>query len=95
MHALHAALRQRCHVISSAWVPQPKPVLMGCRCLGLATAWQDDYCLSCLLLPTYVQHYLPSLLATLGLEGECACEAWGGHAYQDWKGQRSHPCTFK
>ena len=40
------------------------------------------------------QHYLPTLLAVLGLEGEVACGAWRGPAFMEWKGG-AHPRAFK
>ncbi len=45
-------------------------------------------------LPASLQHYPPTLLAVRGLEEECACEAWGGPAYMDWREMKAHPRTF-
>jgi hypothetical protein len=40
------------------------------------------------------EHYIPTLLAVLGLEDECACDSWGVAAV-DWsRGHTSHPTSY-
>lgn len=39
------------------------------------------------------EHYLPTLLAALGLEKEADCEGWGVAA-MEWKGGAAHPRSF-
>lgn len=51
------------------------------------------------LLPSFFpppptdEHYIPTLLASQGLEHETYCDGWG-LAYTDWRGQAQHPRSF-
>lgn len=40
------------------------------------------------------EHYVPTLLASLGLETETYCRGWG-LAYTDWSDNWIHPKSFK
>lgn len=40
------------------------------------------------------EHYVPTLLASLGLENETYCRGWG-LAYTDWSDNWIHPKSFK
>lgn len=39
------------------------------------------------------EHYIPTLLSTLGLENEAACQTWGVVAL-DWSAGGAHPRTY-
>ena len=40
------------------------------------------------------EHYIPTLLAALGLENETYCDGWGVAA-ADWTGLAAHPNTYE
>lgn len=46
------------------------------------------------LFCTADEHYVPTLLASLGLENETYCRGWG-LAYTDWSDNWIHPKSFK
>ena len=46
------------------------------------------------IAPHADEHYIPTLLAVLGLENETYCDGWGV-AYTDWSAGGMHPKSFK
>lgn len=51
-----------------------------------ARNWNDRFC-------TSDEHYVPTLLAWSGLEGEATCG--GGITYTEWRARAAHPTSFK
>lgn len=87
--AAHSCLRLPCWLARAALLAQV--IHAGSRAsttTGLLTGFLPPAS-----APPALQHYLPTLLALRGLEEGCACEAWAGGAFMQWKGG-PHPTTF-